>query len=731
MTTPFSIDPNETLQNFDIREQLAHREIFKDLLNRSKSGELLEFPKIVETYPQLREYRSYVLDLVYEDYCQRAAAGEIRRTAEYAGVFPEYDTQIQELIEVHRYFHASGNVPEWLSEQKVWPLPGEDFLGYEICSELGRGAIGRVYLAREQSLGNRLVALKISPYGQAEATLLAKLNHPHVVPIYSVCEDPASNLTAVCMPFKGRSTLADLMLASEASPPWEKSRRFWQELKKRSSVDEAQSIDTPNEVLNRPFPETTLELISQAARALVYVHGQNILHRDLKPSNILITPERVAMLLDFNLSIDLMGVENRIGGTLPYMSPEQVEQVLISPKGKNTLDERTDLYALGVICYELLSGKLPFPAKAAGVVTKAEAIDYVKKIQAGAEPIQRLVPELDDRTAALVHRCLEFDRTVRPRSASDLLAELDHCRGRKAQLRRSILRHPRRAALGMTLLSILLILASVMFLTQAPFAERKIELGRKQTAAKDYETAAASFREALTVEPQNIAALNGLGRAQALAKDWAGAKASWSKSYEIQQDPKIAACLGYLESQAGNYKSAIQWYELAESMLPNSAEFASNLAHTYRLLGTATQALAFEQFDAAIALQPKLRQALSGRAKLAYMADINDHRPLRRSAIDDVDQAIALPEPYPELLVLGSVCHLAVGDPAHGEIAKQLSLRALQGGMSFEEFENLQRDQALLVDPEIAKYRSKRPAAARLSQESPWIDLWPGLFLLP
>jgi tetratricopeptide (TPR) repeat protein len=330
-----------------------------------------------------------------------------------------------------------------------------------------------------------------------------------------------------------------------------------------------------------------------------------------------------------------------------------------------------------------------------------------------------------------VHRCLEFDRTARPGSASELLAELEKCRGSTAQLRRSILRHPRRAALGMAVFGFLLLLAGVMFLTRAPFAERKIEAGRKQTAAKDYAAAAASFREALDVEPQNTAALNGLGRAYALAKDWAGAKASWSKSYEIQQDPKIAACLGYLESQAGNYKSAIQWYELAESMLPNSAEFANNLAHTYRLLGTATQALAFEQFDAAIALQPKLRQALSGRAKLAFTADINDHRPLRRSALVDIDQAIALPDPSPELLVLGSICHLAGAEPEDYQIAKQLSLRALEEGMSFEEFENLQRDQSLLVDPEIAKYRSKRSTAARISQESPWIDLWPGLFLLP
>jgi eukaryotic-like serine/threonine-protein kinase len=731
MTTRFSVNPTETLPSFDIREQLVHRDIFTELLERSKNGELLEFPKIVETYPQLRAYRSYVLDLVYEDYCQRTAAGVGWRTAEYAKIFPEYDRQIEELLEVHRFFHASGQVPAWLTEARVWPLPGDEYLGYEICSELGRGAIGRVYLARERSLGGRLVALKVSPYGHDEANLLAKLNHPHVVPIHSIREDSERELTAVCMPYLGCTTLADLVSAVHDCPPREKSRRFWQELSRRSAeYDVAPSQGSVKE-LNKPFVETTLDLLIQVVKALVYVHEQNILHRDLKPSNILVTPDRVAMLLDFNLSADMSGVENRIGGTLPYMSPEQVEQVLISPHAQSTLDERTDIYSIGVICYELLSGKLPFAAKPTGVATKAEAIEYMKKIQASAEPLQRSVPDLDERTAKLVQRCLEFDKAKRPATARVLLVELEKCRGLKAKTRRSLLRHPRRLALGMALASLLLILAGFFYLTRPPFVERQIELGKQQTAAKEYSAAITSFREALAVEPHNIAALNSLGRVQYLFGDSKGAKESWSASYQLQPDPRIAACLGYLECLASDLAQAVAWFEQAHSLRASSSVYCNNLAHAYRLWGNRTHPQAFEFFEAALQLNPDLRQALTGRAYLAFVTDKNQQRPLRASAIQDVDRALALPNPYPDLLILGALCNLAAeANSTHTQLATKLVQQAMDLGFRRKDLESQPFPRQFLASSPIANYPGNRYDGKPLAKESPWIDPWPSFFEL-
>src|SRR5262249_14512758 len=90
-----------------------------------------------------------------------------------------------------------------------FPVLGDDFLGFHLLTELGRGAFGRVYLARQGALADRLVALKVSPDAGGESQALAQLHHTHVVPVYSVHR--AGPVQAVCMPFTGSLTLADVL----------------------------------------------------------------------------------------------------------------------------------------------------------------------------------------------------------------------------------------------------------------------------------------------------------------------------------------------------------------------------------------------------------------------------------------------------------------------------------------------------------------------------------------
>jgi len=729
MTTRFSVDPSETVPSFDIRKELIHREIFQDLLQRTKAGETLEFPKIAEAFPQLRQYRSYVLDLVYEDFCQRSAVGEVRRTDDYTRTFPEYSQQIKELIEVHRFFHTSGQVPDWLSDPKIWPMPEEEFLDYRICTELGRGAIGRVYLAKELSLGGRYVALKVSPYGHNEAKLLAKLNHPHVVPIYSVREDKDVGLTAVCMPYQGRTTLADLLGVIQDSPPAAMSARFWQEHARREMATDNEKIAVPASLLKKPFIDTALELVTQLASALEYVHERNILHRDLKPSNILITPERTAMILDFNLSTDHSEVENRIGGTLPYMSPEQIQQVLISPNAVLPLDERTDLYSMGVIFYELLSGRLPFDAKSYGVVSKQEASEFINKIQAGAEPLRNLVPEIDDHTARLIHECLDSDINKRPHSAKVLLKRLEQCRSLNARGRRTLLRHPRRTLLLAGLASTCLLIVGLFFLLRPSLEARLLALGWNRIADGQYGEAIVNFREVIANNPSSAETLRGIGRAYQLSGELQAALDAWKKSFQLEQDPKLAICIGYLECRQRDYNSALIWFEFAKSSQRNSAEYLNNYAHICRLMGTKTHAEAFELFASALEINPNLRQSLSGRATLAVTTDGNARRPIRTEALQDIDRAVVLPNPYPELFALAAKCHLAAKDNAsHYDIAKAFAIRALDKGFGFKELENVLFQQSLLQDPELAKYRNKPASLERIHQEMNWVDPWAGLF---
>src|SRR5205807_3554546 len=117
----------------------------------------------------------------------------------------------------------------------------------------------------------------------------------------------------------------------------------------------------------RPFPhrggyvEGVLHVAVQLAEALAFIHRQGICHRDLKPSNILLTPDGRPRLLDFNLSLDEGMYDPVPAGTVPYMAPEQL--LALDPeygRGPSLIDPRSDLFALGVILYELLAGVHPF-----------------------------------------------------------------------------------------------------------------------------------------------------------------------------------------------------------------------------------------------------------------------------------------------------------------------------------------------------------------------------------
>src|SRR5262249_55620958 len=130
----------------------------------------------------------------------------------------------------------------------------------------------------------------------------------------------------------------------------------------RSSLAEGQSPEAPDPLLSRAtYAEGVMHLGAQIADGLAYLHERGVCHRDLKPSNVLLSPAGRPLLLDFNLSADAAAVPAHLGGTVPYMAPEQLEAFLARrPAGAARLDARADLFSLGVILYELLTGRHPF-----------------------------------------------------------------------------------------------------------------------------------------------------------------------------------------------------------------------------------------------------------------------------------------------------------------------------------------------------------------------------------
>jgi eukaryotic-like serine/threonine-protein kinase len=219
----------------------------------------------------------------------------------------------------------------------------ERFGRYEILGELGRGAMGVVYKARDPKI-NRVVAVKtISLAGQPpdeereyrerfyrEAEAAGRLSHPGIVTIFDVGEEPETRAPYIVMEFVGGLSLDKLLSGSDNKIP----------------------------------VETALQLTLELADALDCAHGQGVVHRDLKPANILLTEDGHAKIADFgvaklNLSNRTLG--GHVLGTPAYMSPEQLDGEVV--------DGRSDVFSLGVILYTVLTGYRPFQGNSAMTVS--------------------------------------------------------------------------------------------------------------------------------------------------------------------------------------------------------------------------------------------------------------------------------------------------------------------------------------------------------------------------
>ncbi len=216
---------------------------------------------------------------------------------------------------------------------------GERFGRYQILTELGRGAMGVVYQARDPKI-NRLVAVKtISLAGQPpeeereyrerflrEAEAAGRLSHPGIVTVFDVGEEPETRAPYIVMEFVKGQSLEKLLAQDDHKLPL----------------------------------DTALHLTLELASALDCAHGQGVVHRDLKPANILITEDGHAKIADFGvakLNLANFTLAGRALGTPAYMSPEQLNG--------DPVDGRSDLFSLGVILYTILTGYRPFQGNSA------------------------------------------------------------------------------------------------------------------------------------------------------------------------------------------------------------------------------------------------------------------------------------------------------------------------------------------------------------------------------
>ena len=180
---------------------------------------------------------------------------------------------------------------------------------------------------------------------------------------------------------------------------------------------------------NASYIQASAWIAARLAEGLEHAHSRRLLHRDLKPSNVLITAEGMPMILDFNLSAvvepGVAGSRARIGGTLPYMAPEQIDA--FHPNGTTTsdaVDERSDLYSLGLILFEMVTGRHPFRDPPDGPPMVQVLDEMLAERRAGPPSARKINSEVPWSLEAIIRKCLDPEPSRRYHSATELAEDL-------------------------------------------------------------------------------------------------------------------------------------------------------------------------------------------------------------------------------------------------------------------------------------------------------------------
>ncbi len=246
-------------------------------------------------------------------------------------------------------------------------LSGQTIKGYELRARIGQGGFGAVYRAHQPRVGREVAIKVILPeYAahpdfirrfESEAQIIARLEHPHIVPLYDYWREPDGSAYLVMRFVHGGSARDRL-----ETGPWE--------------------------------VEEVAQLLDQIASALAVAHRSGVVHRDLKPDNILMDPDGNAYLADFGIAKDLsaevrLTKTGGVVGSPAYLSPEQLKGEPVTPQ--------SDLYAMGVVLYELLAGQHPFPNIPATTM-------IVKHLQEPLPPLAERRPDLPPALDDVLHR---------------------------------------------------------------------------------------------------------------------------------------------------------------------------------------------------------------------------------------------------------------------------------------------------------------------------------------
>jgi eukaryotic-like serine/threonine-protein kinase len=352
-------------------------------------GEGARVERLLELAPALRDDAEALLDLIYQEYLLRKEAGEEPDPNELIARFPELAGPIMVQLGVDAAVPTTYKLPDGRNPPALTECVPTDPIGdHEILEILGRGGMGVVYKARDLKLG-RLVAIKMMIEGRyadperrdrfrSEAHAVARLRHPNIIAIYAIGEH------------EDRPYL---------------------------SLEFAEGGSLARRLAEKPMaPREAAELLETLARAVNNAHQAGVVHRDLKPSNVLLTSEGIPKVSDFGLAklLDSDSGRTITGqplGTPSYMAPEQTDE-----RSKHVGPE-TDVYGLGSILYQALTGRPPFlggsPLETIRLVNSTEPV-----------PPRQARPEVPKDLETICLKCLRKEPIKRYRGAMALAEDL-------------------------------------------------------------------------------------------------------------------------------------------------------------------------------------------------------------------------------------------------------------------------------------------------------------------